>query len=202
MENNIYEWIYLSRQNDEEALTNLIQYFRPSITQIWADLFLRADKTLWMEKDDFFQVADEVLYNCTLTYRSDLKRPFQSFYKQCIKNKGRDYRRLYVRDTYGIFYKHLSLDSKINEESQLYYANFAQAEDNINDTVIHNIYMESLINKLRLDFDEKSIEVILMKLDGCKPREICQICEVTTKFVSKTWKNFKKWFMNIDSLTE
>ena len=38
---NIYESIYLIQMNDFYEMNHLIQYYRPMVTEIWADIFVR-----------------------------------------------------------------------------------------------------------------------------------------------------------------
>ena len=68
---NIYECIYMVQMNDFTEMKNLIQYYRPMVTDIWADVFVRKANTILCEKEEFYRHADLLLYHCIFEYRMD-----------------------------------------------------------------------------------------------------------------------------------
>ena len=58
---NIYESIYLIQMNDFYEMNHLIQYYRPMVTEIWADIFVRKTNTILCERDEF---TDMQTYCC------------------------------------------------------------------------------------------------------------------------------------------
>ncbi len=200
MENNIYEWIYLSRQNDYEALNDLIQYFRPAITQIWADFFTHTLDAIFVEKEDFFMDADEILMNCISLYRHDKNRSFKAYYKQCVKNKGIDYCRIKYNQKKEGMYSLISLDAHIKENERYYYADLIKDDNDVNNYVLNKLYKEMVMEKVQHCFDKTSFEIIKFKLDGYRNSDICKILNLEKNKVYYTWKNFKKWIVDVDSL--
>lgn len=197
---NIYEWIYLIRQNDYEALSNLIQYFRPAITQIWADFYARAYDSFFVEKDDFFVDADEILINCIALYRHDFNRSFKAYYKQCVKNKGIDYcREKYLRKYEGL-YTQISLDSHIRESDRVYYSDIVKSDLDVNEYVLNKVYADTIMEKARHRFDQTSFKIIELRLSGFSYPDICKKLNLEKHNVYYVWRNFKKWLIEIDSL--
>lgn len=197
---NIYEWIYLIRQNDYEALSNLIQYFRPAITQIWADFYARAYDSIFVEKDDFFVDADEILINCIALYRHDFNRSFKAYYKQCVKNKGIDYcREKYLRKYEGL-YTQISLDSHIRESDRVYYSDIVKSDLDVNEYVLNKVYADTIMEKARHRFDQTSFKIIELRLSGFSYPDICKKLNLEKHNVYYVWRNFKKWLIEIDSL--
>ena len=68
---NIYECIYMIQMNDFTEMKNLIQYYRPMVTDIWADVFVRKTNTILCEKEEFYRHADLLLYHCIFEYRME-----------------------------------------------------------------------------------------------------------------------------------
>ncbi len=200
METNIYEWIYLIRQNDHEALSNLIQYFRPAITQIWADFFNRPHNVFLVEKEDFFVDADEILLNCISFYRHDFNRSFKAYYKQCVKNKGIDYSRVKSMQRFDGIYAQVSLDSHIRDNERFYYVDLIKDDFDVNEFVLNNLYKEMIMEKARLSFNEKAYEIIELRLSGYRYAEISRILSVEKNKIYYVWKKFKNWLIEIDSL--
>lgn len=87
---NIYECIYMVQMNDFTEMKNLIQYYRPMVTDIWADVFVRKANTILCEKEEFYRHADLLLYHCIFEYRMDRALSFSGFYRRCTKNKAYD----------------------------------------------------------------------------------------------------------------
>ena len=200
MKTNIYEWIYLSRQNDYEALNYLIQYFRPATTRIWADYFIYGKFSTFIEKEDFFIDADEILVNCIFTYRPDYNRSFQAYYKASVKNKGNDYRRARSFLKYEGVYNQISLDSHLRDFEELYYENIIKVEEyDLNEIVLNKLYLEMVMERAKQIFDHRTINIVDLKLEGYRNADVCRILHLEKSTVYSAWKKFKKWVVNIDS---
>ncbi len=202
MKTNVYEWIYLVRQNDYEALNCLIQYFRPAITRIWADLFINGNFSTFVEKEDFFIDADEILVNCISTYRPDYKRSFQAYYKTSVKNKGNDYRRTRYLQKYEGIYNQISLDAHLRDFERLYYVDIVNSQEDVNSMVLNKVYKEMVMEKAEHFFDLTALEIIELKLEGYKTVDITRMLNLGNARVNSVWKKFKNWVVNIDSLAD
>lgn len=109
---NIYESIYLIQMNDFYEMNHLIQYYRPMVTEIWADIFVRKTNTILCERDEFYRHADLLLYRCIFEYRMDRVLTFTSFYRRCTKNKGYDLLRQAIRKQCYLNQVCISFDQK------------------------------------------------------------------------------------------
>ena len=105
--------------NDFTEMKNLIQYYRPMVTDIWADVFVRKANTILCEKEEFYRHADLLLYHCIFEYRMDRALSFSGFYRRCTKNKAYDILRHSIRKQCYSNQTCISLDQRIREDTKL-----------------------------------------------------------------------------------
>ena len=201
---NIYESIYLIQMNDFYEMNNLIQYYRPMVTEIWADIFVRKTNTILCDRDEFYRHADLLLYRCIFEYRMDRVLTFTSFYRKCTKNKAYDILRQALRKQCYLNQVNISLDQKIKEDTNMYY-NGIQMTDSleIHDIVIDKLMWEHIKNRISKVFGKEYIQIINLRAEGYTYQYIAQYIAkelgLSYSKVNFMFEKVKKWYTTIDS---
>lgn len=193
---NIYESIYLVQMNNFYELKPLINYYRPMVTQIWADIFARNSNTIVCEKKEFYTYADLLLYNCIFEYRLDYVHSFTQFYRRCLKNKAYDVLRKNLRKRPpGI-----SFNQKICEESTQYYSDLnLMSETGIHDLVMDKLMWENTRNRIVIIFGQLYVDVLELRMEGYSLDSIAKKLEIGRGAVNFILQKLKKWYAAIDS---
>ena len=87
MDANINELIYLFHMNDEQALSDLVDAFRPMVKKLFSL------QPVWRPEHDLvdFQAeANIILLKCLNRYRQDLPTPFSTFYYSSLRHYSLD----------------------------------------------------------------------------------------------------------------
>ena len=197
---NIYECIYMVQMNDFYEMNNLIQYYRPMVTEIWADIFVRKTNTILCDRDEFYRHADLLLYRCIFEYRMDRVLTFTSFYRKCTKNKAYDILRQALRKQCYLNQVNISLDQKIKEDTNMYY-NGIQMTDSleIHDIVIDKLMWEHIKNRISKVFGKDYIQIINLRTEGYTFNYIAQELGLSCAKVNFMFEKVKKWYTTIDS---
>lgn len=197
---NIYESIYLIQMNDFYEMNNLIQYYRPMVTEIWADIFVRKTNTILCDRDEFYRHADLLLYRCIFEYRMDRVLTFTSFYRKCTKNKAYDILRQALRKQCYLNQVNISLDQKIKEDTNMYY-NGIQMTDSleIHDIVIDKLMWEHIKNRISKVFGKDYIQIINLRTEGYTYQYIAKELGLSYSKVTFMFEKVKKWYTTIDS---
>ena len=193
---NIYESIYLVQMNNFYELKPLINYYRPMVTQIWADIFARNSDTIVCEKKEFYTYADSLLYDCIFEYRLDYARSFTRYYRSSLKNKAYDILRYYLR-------KHppgISFDQRIREDCAQYYCDVYLTSDSaLHDLVIDQLMWESIRNRILITFGQIYVDVLEYRMDGYSLDFIAENLHICRSKVHFILQKLKKWYATIDS---
>ena len=194
---NIYESIYCVQMNDYYEMKRLIQYYRPMVTEIWADIFARKTSTILCEKEEFYRHADLLLYHCIFEFRLDRVMTFSSFYRRCLKNKAYDILRDCMRKQYQTS---ISLDQKIREDVSSYYGDIKLKDElEVHDLVMDQLMWEYTKNKILKVFGEEYVHVIDLRMEGYTLKYIANELDLTCSKVDFMFKKVKKWITTIDS---
>lgn len=197
---NEHEYLYLIRMNDMQAMYDLIQYFRPMVTQMWADSFLYKTKNIICEKEEFYSFADYLLYQCVYIYRNDTKITFRYYYRKCLKNKSFDIIRRYMRKSCydGMYFK--SLDQKIKEDSKLYYRDMCCVSGiNVNEQIVKKTQLEYIKKEIAKQFGADALEIFELRLEGYTLDFISEHCYLSRSSVRNLLQKIKNWIAAIDS---
>ena len=193
---NIYESIYMIQMNDFYELKNLIQYYRPMVTEIWADIFVRKTYNIVCDKEEFYRHADYTLYCCIFEYRMNNQAKFSSYYRRCLKNKAYDILRHYLRTEHAA----ISFDQKIKEDTQMYYSQIQFMDDpDTHDIVMDKLTWEETLIQIRKVFGFEGVQALLLRNEGYSLREIASEMDVSVTKVNFILQKIKKWYTTIDS---
>lgn len=194
---NIYESIYFIQMNDFYEMKVLIRYYRPMVTEIWADIFVRKTNNILCERDEFYRHADLLLYQCIFEYRLDRIVTFSSFYRRCLKNKAYDILRNFLRKQYKTC---ISLDQKIREDVTSYYGDIQLNDDlKVHDVVLDKIMWEYIKDKIEKFFGIEYVQVIGLRMEGYTLKYIANEMDLTSSKVNFMFEKVKKWYATIDS---
>lgn len=186
--------------NDFYEMNNLIQYYRPMVTEILADIFVRKTNTILCDRDEFYIHADLLLYRCIFEYRMDRVLTFTSFYRKCTKNKAYDILRQALRKQCYLNQVNISLDQKIKEDTNMYY-NGIQMTDSleIHDIVIDKLMWEHIKNRISKVFGKEYIQIINLRAEGYTYQYIAKELGLSYSKVNFMFEKVKKWYTTIDS---
>ena len=183
--------------NDYYEMKHLIQYYRPMVTEIWADIFARKTSTILCEKEEFYRHADLLLYHYIFEFRLDRVMTFSSFYRRCLKNKAYDILRDCMRKQYQTS---ISLDQKIREDVSSYYGDIKLKDElEVHDIVMDQLMWEYTKNKILKVFGEEYVHVIDLRMEGYTLKYIANELDLTCSKVDFMFKKVKKWITTIDS---
>lgn len=189
---NIYESIYFIQMNDFYEMKVLIRYYRPMVTEIWADIFVRKTNNILCERDEFYRHADLLLYQCIFEYRLDRIVTFSSFYRRCLKNKAYDILRNFLRKQYKTC---ISLDQKIREDVTSYYGDIQLNDDlKVHDVVLDKIMWEYIKDKIEKVFGIEYVQVIGLRMEGYTLKYIANEMDLTSSKVNFMFEKVKKWY--------
>ncbi|WP_373210808.1 hypothetical protein [Holdemanella biformis] len=197
---NIYESIYLIQMNDFYEMNHLIQYYRPMVTEIWADIFVRKTNTILCERDEFYRHADLLLYRCIFEYRMDRVLTFTSFYRRCTKNKGYDILRQEIRKQCYLNQMCVSLDQKVKEDTNLYYSGISTDDSlEVHEIVMDKLMWEHIKTRIKNLFGEEYVQIVDLRMEGYTFKYIAQELGLSCAKVNFMFEKVKKWYTTIDS---
>lgn len=197
---NIYECIYMVQMNDFTEMKNLIQYYRPMVTDIWADVFVRKTNTILCEKEEFYRHADLLLYHCIFEYRMDRALSFSGFYRRCTKNKAYDILRHSIRKQCYLNQTCISLDQRIRENTKLYYGDVNMFDSlEVHDVVLDKLMWEYTKNRINRVFGKDYVQIIDYRMEGYTLKNIAEELGLSASKVSFMFEKVKKWYTTIDS---
>lgn len=183
--------------NDFYEMKVLIRYYRPMVTEIWADIFVRKTNNILCERYEFYRHADLLLYQCIFEYRLDRIVTFSSFYRRCLKNKAYDILRNFLRKQYKTC---ISLDQKIREDVTSYYGDIQLNDDlKVHDVVLDKIMWEYIKDKIEKVFGIEYVQVIGLRMEGYTLKYIANEMDLTSSKVNFMFEKVKKWYATIDS---
>lgn len=197
---NIYESIYLIQMNDFYEMNHLIQYYRPMVTEIWADIFVRKTNTILCERDEFYRYADLLLYRCIFEYRMDRVLTFTSFYRRCTKNKGYDLLRQAIRKQCYLNQVCISFDQKVKEDTNLYYSTISTDDSlEVHEIVMDKLMWEHIKTRIMNLFGEEYVQIVDLRMEGYTFKYIAQRLGLSCAKVNFMFEKVKKWYTTIDS---
>ena len=197
---NIYESIYLIQMNDFYEMNHLIQYYRPMVTEIWADIFVRKTNTILCERDEFYRHVDGMMYRCIFEYRMDRVLTFTSFYRRCTKNKGYDLLRQAIRKQCYLNQVCISFDQKVKEDTNLYYSTISTDESlEVHEIVMDRLMWEHIKTRIMNLFGEEYVQIVDLRMEGYTFKYIAQKLGLSCAKVNFMFEKVKKWYTTIDS---
>ena len=197
---DIYESIYLIQMNDFYEMNHLIQYYRPMVTEIWADIFVRKTNTILCERDEFYRHEDLLLYRCIFEYRMDRVLTFTSFYRRCTKNKGYDLLRQAIRKQCYLNQVCISFDQKVKEDTNLYYSGISTDESlEVHEIVMDKLMWEHIKTRVMNLFGEEYVQIVDLRMEGYTFKYIAQKLGLSCAKVNFMFEKVKKWYTTIDS---
>lgn len=176
---NINEKIYEYFINDEEALLDLIEYFRPLVYTLMKQKMYNTYDDLWA-RNEMLSYMDLLLIECLHTYRLDSKASFKTYFMRCAQ--------LRMYSVSARMQKHyfnadvLSLDVFVQEDIPVYRVN--KIEDPRFEP--HSLMLADCIkNEAIQTFEGWKQEAFSLKLKGFNAKEIGQILHRNEKTVRK-----------------
>lgn len=186
--------------NDFYEMNHLIQYYRPMVTEIWADIFVRKTNTILCERDEFYRHADLLLYRCIFEYRMDRVLTFTSFYRRCTKNKGYDLLRQAIRKQCYLNQACISFDQKVKEDTNLYYSTISTDDSlEVHEIVMDKLMWEHIKTRIKNLFGEEYVQIVDLRMEGYTFKYIAQELGLSCAKVNFMFEKVKKWYTTIDS---
>lgn len=192
---NVNEWIYYFFNKDEDALKELIAYYRPLVVGI-------LDKKVVNFRDDPIRYydclsrADTLLVECMYRFHLGVEGSFTTFYRQCFINETINIIKMNVRE-YRHQIRFVSLESQINENIHRY--NSDVIPDNrcdVHDEVITKLMVEKAMQSAHGDLSEIDLEIMYLRRKGFSNKEIGRILNKSKSYVTYHINKMKKYFMN------
>ena len=196
MKPNIYEWIYLYFQRDEEALPLLIKYFRPITLSIISNRFKhrRIESATWNE---CVSLADSVLNDCINRCKVDQYPMFKALYRTSLNNRLIDRNRTEYVHTPEHHVDVLHLDCFVNDNMCHYISEaIADPRVNVHQDVIVKCDVEQKYNELPIYFTAYERQILEWKRLGYTTAEIADRLNVNVRHVRYILLKMKKWALS------
>ncbi len=188
---NIDEVVYLARQDNENALKILLEYFQPMFAAMYREV---SNSNVPFSYDEAMQAARIGLYNAVCYYRDDRNMAFHNFVRLCVKREIRAWQRKEKNYRYLSGYQPMaSLDVRLKDTEGLYYIDTVESNDPSTDpkAVIREKELREEIFRL---IPRESIDgqILNYRLIGYSYREIADKMGTTVKFVDNSLQRIKK----------
>lgn len=191
---NVNEWIYYFFIKDEDALKELIAYYRPLVISI-------LDKKVLNFRDDpnrFYDClsrADTQLVECIYRYHLGFRGSFTAFYRQCFMNETINIIKKNVRE-YRLQFNSISFEEKVSEELFRYNSEvIADQSCDVHEQVMIKLLFEELIQEIMVSFEEDDLKILYLKRKGFTNKEIGTILGKNKRIVDYRIHKIKKYLL-------
>lgn len=161
-------------ENDMKRLKKLAQ-----------SVFMRFNEKLaYADYDDFYSIANMVLWQCYNTYNSDMGVSFEGYLFSCLQKKfktelTRRHRQKRVNDLFNV-----SLDALVDNEEGCTLINIIPSEIDTFEEVLKrqgSREYQSKVQQYIARLSTQQINILNLLMDGYKPMEIREILQITPK---------------------
>ena len=189
---NVQELIHLFYSGNDEALSLLIEYYRPMVRAItYSRIQYKGADTLAYK--EYLSLADSLLVECLYRYRSDVKKDFTSLYRQSFKNRSLDLLEKNARKSFSYYSTPISLNQTIADSQGTYLSDAIPASNmDVEKIAFTNILLEQIEDTLQKDFSEEEANIFHLKKDGYSNSEIAAMKKISAKKVRYVLHKIKK----------
>ena len=188
---NIDEVVYLARQDNENALKILLEYFQPMFAAMYKEV---NNKSVPFSYDEAMQAARIGLYNALCYYREDRNMAFHNFVRLCVKREIRAWQRREQNYRYlGGYLPMASLDVRLKDTEGLYYIDTVEAPEgtaNPESTLREKQLREEIFRLVPLESIDG--QILNYRLMGYSYKEIADKIGTNVKFVDNSLQRIKK----------
>ena len=190
---NINEYIYLYFLNDEEALSMLIDYYRPMVRAIISTR-LQSRKVDSLAYREYLSCADTLLIECLYRYHVEAHKDFTSLYRCAFKNRSLDLKEKNDRKDFNYYSTPISLDQKICEDESVYVGDTIPAKKmnvaHIAQCIVELDHIEEVLQK---EFSLEEAQIFHLKKEGYSNKEISIQMHISVSKVRYVLMKIKKW---------
>ncbi len=194
---NVYELIYMIKQNDEYAYTQIIEQHRYLLMKIISD-FAAKFPFLKIHKEDILQESFISILDSVEYFREDQSTQFKTFLITCVNRRIKTIiRQLFNQKNY-VNCNALSLDECIKEDGDLYVADLSCSNDQLIDPCFYFEYKEAA-DRLKKYYDDLSKEdklVLNLTINKVKYEQASKYLDCSYKAydnkVQKVKRNLKR----------
>lgn len=161
-------------ENDMKRLKKLAQ-----------SVFMRFNEKLtYADYDDFYSIANMVLWQCYNSYSSDMGVSFEGYLFSCLQKKfktelTRRHRQKRVNDLFNV-----SLDALVDNEEGCTLINIIPSEIDTFEEVLKrqgSREYQSKVQQYIARLSTQQVNILNLLMDGYKPMEIREILQITPK---------------------
>lgn len=182
---NDNELLYLIEENDEIALTKLIEKYTPKIKQIISK-YKTKGLALGLDISDLYQEGLIGLLNAIKTYDKNKDASFKTFANVIIERQIQDNIKTNDRKKYKTLNNAISIDNFYNDDTK----NLYDIIENTSSPEIEIITKE-FENEVKKSLTEFELKVYDLKIDGKTNDEISIILNKTKKSIENTLLRIK-----------
>ena len=187
---NDYETIYMIRENNDEAINNMYEKYKPLIKRLSLSFFMKY-KHIGIDYDDLYQEGMYGLSEAIANYNINESNLFYTFAVICIK---REMQRLIIKSNRyknNVLNYAMSLDTIISDEG-LILEDVIYDEDQIVDKYVFDIYEKKNILDLKYLLKDVYSWVFELKINGFSNTDISVLLDITYKDVDNYLRSIKK----------
>ena len=189
---NINELIYLFFQNDEEALEEIIDYYRPMVRAIIATRIQSRQVDPLVIKE-YLSLADTLLVDCLQRFRVDLHKDFTSLYRRSFQNRSLDLLEKNARKSFSYYSTPVSMDQRISEDESVYLRDVIPSEKmDVQKIAFSNLQLEYIEKVLEKKFTKEEAEIFHLKKAGYTNKVIAEMLHISAKKVRYVLSKIKK----------
>lgn len=189
MKENLFEYLYVFFNSDEDVMGYIIHIFRPmTIKLIHSSVY--KDLSCDFLRNEYIAIADLVLYECILQCRTDQYCTFPAFYRLALKN--RLYDRIMYESRRKLVLDVLSLDTYTDNMPYVFEYQSQSCELSVHETVMTKLVCDAYLSKIKDLLTEEEFRIFLLRNDGYSIKEIAEILETTVARVKYLVKKIKK----------
>ena len=186
---NDYELVYQVRENDDVAYGLLIEKYS-HLVEMLAKKYIKNNSNLGLEYDDLYQegmigvlkALDDYDENNTLFY---------TYASLCAKREMDKVLLYYKRKKHMILNESVSLNQKIDNESNLLLEELIASDYNLEkEYESYDLYQKLMNYKYDLDLLDSSI--LELKINGFSSREISRLLDISYKSVDYRMRKIRK----------
>ena len=186
---NEYEFLYMYRKSDEQALELLQQKFQPFIIRTYYRI---AQNWPSYEFDEAQQAANLGILNAIYYYREDRQMAFHNFVMMCIERQMFSQLRHLKRISKVDYMSCISLDRVLKDNDELYLGDTVGRDDNSDPQRLshYRLTLEDVYELLGTKTIDR--KVLSFRMRGYSYKEIAGFLQVSRKDVDNSVQRIRK----------
>lgn len=179
------ELLYMIRQQDDWAVENLLNKYKPMICGMIFKLSQLDSCLVSSEayKEDLEQESRMMLIGAAENYREDYPCSFKTYLQNCLRKRLLTIYRHSQCSSDAAFYACDSLDTMVGEDRGMYKADTLASNDRFFDPVYRFTLNEAAkqVKQLRRYFTPKEWQILCLSLDNTSYQEAAAILNISRK---------------------